>query len=171
MVSVGEILARLPESKGELELIKNRQYVSDIIKEICTAHKLNSGLYDRFSDLFYSTDAEEVAETLHDFCRRNIEYKEETVQMQTSLLPQGILTGGYGDCKHYALFCGGVLGSLNRLFECGFDWDYFFAGYRGAKEPYHVFVTVDYEDTELWLDPTPGSGGTPTIYEKRKVYG
>ncbi len=169
MISAAEILSKLPPSKGEFELIKRKQYVPDIINEICTAHKLNAKLYDQFSYLFYDTDAEAIAETLHDFCRRNIEYKEETVQMQTSLLPQGILLGGFGDCKHYALFCGGVLGSLNRLYECGFDWEYFFAGYRGAAEPYHVFVTVDYQGTELWLDPTPGSGGTPSVYEKRRV--
>lgn len=169
VVSVGEILSKLPTSKGEFELIKKRQYVPDIINEICTAHRLNARLYDRFSYLFYDTDAEVVAETLHDFCRRNIEYAEETVHMQTSLLPQGILSDGFGDCKHYALFCGGVLGSLNRLYGCGIPWEYFFAGYNGAKEPYHVFVTVDYEDTELWLDPTPGSGGTPSVFEKRRV--
>lgn len=164
------IISRLPPYRDEWELVTAEQYVPDIIQEIVTAHRLYGSYYDKFSYLFYSRNPDVVTESLYRFCKSNIDYREETIKRQTSALPTGILTRGYGDCKHYALFNAGVIGSLNRLYGCCFDADFCFAGYEGAKEPYHVFVSVtDSEETEIWLDPTPGSGGTPTLLIKEPV--
>jgi hypothetical protein len=38
-----------------------------------------------------------------------------------------------------------------------------FVGYGRAKEPYHVFVSVQDSENDIWLDPTPGSGGIPSL--------
>lgn len=169
MVTPDDILATLPPDQGKWELIKRRQYVKDIVKEICTAQVMFSRYYDQFSYMFYTGDAEQTAEMLYQFCKRWIDYEEESVYQQTSSIPTGILERGYGDCKHYALFNGGVLGSLNRLYDAQIDWCYCFAGYNGAKEPYHVFIIIDYQGEELWLDPTPGSGGNPSVEIRKKV--
>lgn len=171
MITSEMILQRLPPYLDEWELVKETQYVPDIINEVCTAHKLFSGHYDRFSELFYDTDPAVVCDNLYDFCRRYIRYREESVKEQTSAVPAGILTRGHGDCKHYALFCAGVIGSLNRLYGCCFVGSFYFVAYRRAKEPYHVFVSVkDSEnDTEIWIDPTPGSGGKPTLIVSKPV--
>jgi hypothetical protein len=166
-----DILAKLPPDKDQWVKIKDTQYVPDIITEICTAQRLYGAYYDQFSYMFLADTTEEIAEKLYWFCKENITYREETVDFQSSAVPQGILSRGYGDCKHYALFCGGVLGSLNRMFNCRIPWEFFFAGYNGAKEPYHVFVTIQEPGIELWLDPTPGSGGTPSVHIKKKVNG
>lgn len=164
MVTSDLIMSKLPPYADEWRLINAHQYVPDIMQEICNAHLRYAEYYDCFSLLFYTTNPDVLCESLYWFCKRFITYQEESVKAQTSAVPTGILYRGFGDCKHYALFCAGVIDSLNRLYDTGFDWSYYFAGYNGAEEPYHVFVCVrDAGGTEVWLDPTPGSGGTPTI--------
>jgi hypothetical protein len=174
MVTPDMILARLPDYRDEWELITNRQYVPDIIKEVCEAHKLFGNYYDLFSDLFYSRDPRVVSDKLFDFCRRYLKYHEEPVKTQTTALPTGIIERGYitgqgVDCKHYALFCAGVLGSLNRLYNCSFEAGFYFVGYGRASEPYHVYVCVKDIEVDIWLDPTPGSGSTPSLVVEKPV--
>lgn len=168
MITAQDILETLPPDQEVWELIMKKQYVPDIVNEICTAHRLFGSYYDCFSYMFLHDNPEQTAEMLHQFCRMFIDYKEETMHRQTSSIPTGILERGYGDCKHYALFCGGVLGSLNRLYNAGIDWDFRFVGYDDAVEPYHVFVSINYQGDELWLDPTPGAGGTISVMQKKK---
>lgn len=169
MVTADKVLSRLPPYRDEWELVKNRQYVPDIINEICYAHWLYGWYYDTFSEYFYDPDPLVVADRLFSFCKSYISYWEESVDNQTSAIPTGILYRGYGDCKHYALFNAGVIGSLNRLYGCCFDAHFCFVGYGRAKEPYHVYVSIDDGDQEIWLDPTPGSGGTPTVIVRKPV--
>ena len=165
MVTPDQITAQLPPYADEWELIKQRQYVPDIMEEICTSHYMFQDYYDCFSFLFYRRSAEKVAEALYRYCKNFIRYKAETARKQTTGLPTGIVYRGQGDCKHYALFCAGVIASLNRLYNCGFDWCFYFAGYGDAEEPYHVFVSIydDQEREEIWIDPTPGDGGTISV--------
>lgn len=163
-----QILRTLPEYRDEWAVIKGRQYVPDIMEEILAAHREFASYYDRFSSLFFRDNIEALADELFFFCRDNIRYREETEDKQTTALPTGILQRGYGDCKHYALFIAGVLDSLNRMMGLGVDWNYYFAGYDGAKEPYHVFVAVRDDRGEIWIDPTPGAESVyPTLLIKR----
>lgn len=165
-----KILRRLPAYEDKWQLIADKQYVPDIMNEIMTSHHLFSGYYDKFSSLFFCSSLNCLADSLYYFCRDNIRYKEETEKRQTTALPTGFLERGYGDCKHYALFCAGVIDSLNRTMGLGIDWWYYFAGYDGAKEPYHVFVAVRDKGEEIWIDPTPGAAENyPTLLIKRFV--
>lgn len=151
-------------------MLKRRQYVDDIVKEIGNAHNRYAGYYDKFSDLFYDTSVARICDRLYDWCKDNIRYEEEDENAQTTALPVGILTRGKGDCKHFASFIGGVLGSLNRLYGTGIKWYYYFTGYRKSSEPYHVFVSVDNGDHQIWVDPTPGAGDEdPTLIRRMKV--
>lgn len=163
MVTADMVLNRLPPYQDLWELIKDEQYVPDIIKEVTAAHRAFGRYYDMFSDLFYCTDLGTIADNLYNFCKDNIQYREEKVEFQSTAIPSGILHRGYGDCKHYASFSAGVLGSLNRLYGCCFESYFYFVGYGRAKEPYHVYVSLLQRDQEIWLDPTPGSGGTPSL--------
>lgn len=169
MVTRNQILQMLPLYQDDWTLVTPEQFVPDIIKEICKAHSLYGDYYDRFSYLFYSANPATVADRLYSFCKNYIGYREESKDRQTSALPTGILHRGYGDCKHYALFCAGVIGSLNRLYGCCFEAFFLFVGYGKAKEPYHVYVSVLDGDWEVWLDPTPGSGGTPSLIVSKSV--
>ena len=169
MVTPDMIMSRLPPYRDEWILVKKEQYVPDIVKEICTAHKLYGSYYDAFSYMFYNEDPAVVADALYSFCKEFIEYKEEKVDFQTTAIPAGILYRGHGDCKHYAIFTAGVIASLNRLYGCCFEAYFYFVGYRRAKEPYHVFVSLICDKEEIWIDPTPGSGGTPTLVVPKRV--
>lgn len=163
MISRESVLSRLPAYRDEWVLINANQYVKDIMREIGETHTLYKGLYDQFSYLFYTTDPITITESLYRFCKNNIRYSEESVNFQSSAVPQGILTRSKGDCKHYAIFNAGVISSLNRCYGCCFDASFMFVGYRRAAEPYHVFVRVGNGDYDVWLDPTPGSGSVPTL--------
>lgn len=172
-VSPTRVLSILPPYRDEWVLIKKEQYVPDIIKEIEAAHRLYGKHYDMFSYMFYTTDPDQLANSLWRFCKDNLRYNEETKEFQTSAIPAGIITRGDTvgvDCKHYALFSAGVIGSLNRLYDCCFEAYYCFAAYRkDVDEPYHVFVSLIDNNTEVWIDPTPGSGGTPTLLKKKRI--
>lgn len=169
-VTANDVLLRLPPYEDRWQTIRDKQYVPDIINEICTSHRLFSSYYDKFSSLFLCYEPACISEKLFSFCKSNIQYKEEGVNKQTTALPTGFLTRGYGDCKHFALFNAGVLASLNRLYNTGFEWCFYFDGYRDAEEPFHVYVAVQDGDEEVWIDPTPGAGSElPTIHEKRVV--
>lgn len=176
MVAPEDLLYNLPTYQDDWVLIKGTQYVPDIIKEVCTAHRLFAGYYDCISHLFYTTDAEYLSEQLYRFCKKNLVYKAEPVSRQTSAIPTGIIYRGFKtgegvDCKHYSLFCGGIIGSLNRLYGCCFDARFMFVGYGEAREPYHVFVSMydRGQDENIWIDPTPGSGGMPSVLVEKKV--
>jgi hypothetical protein len=167
-VTVNEILMQLPPYEDRWQVVVDEQDVDDIVDEIITAHKMFAGYYDRFSSLFLCKTPSEISEALYTFNKQNIRYREETEKAQTSALPTGFLTRGYGDCKHYALFNAGVLASLNRLYGCGFKWCFYFAAYNGGKIPYHVFVSVRDGAEEIWIDPTPGAGDQlPTLLIKQ----
>lgn len=172
-VTAKRLLTLLPPYNDQWRVVHNKQYVSHIINDILYSHELFTGYYDRFASLFYRGSVPAICNGLYDFCKRSIRYREETKELQTTALPTGILTRGYGDCKHYALFCAGVIDALNRLYGLNIDWWYYFAAYKkDAKEPYHVFVGVQYGSEEIWIDPTPGAGRqTPTLLLKRYANG
>lgn len=168
--TVNDVLARLPAYEDRWQTVRDKQYVPDIINEVLTSHRLFGKFYDRFSSLFLCYEPACISEKLFDFCKKYIEYREEGVDKQTTALPTGFLTRGFGDCKHYALFNAGVLASLNRLYGTDFKWCFYFDGYRDAEEPFHVYVAVRDGTEEIWIDPTPGAGSElPTIHEKRVV--
>lgn len=170
MITSADILLRLPEYRDDWVDLKSHQYVPDIMQEVCAAHTRYAGYYDYFSDLFLQDHGlSGLADQLYTFCKDNIEYREEQANDQTTALPTGILIRGYGDCKHYALFNGGVIDSIRRRHYPGLRWNYDFAGYNGSKEVGHVFVSMQEGNGKVWIDPTPGSMyETPTLLiEKR----
>jgi hypothetical protein len=169
-VTSEDILYKLPAYRDEWVLVTEDQYVPDIIREMMEMHRECRGLYDAFAYKFCTSNVDKLANKLYRFCKENIKYHVETDKRQTVAIPQGILTREYGDCKHYALMNAGIIDSLNRTYGYNFDWCYYFAGYDGATEPYHVFVGVyDYDaGEEVWIDPTPGSGGNPTVLVGKK---
>lgn len=142
----------MPKTK----VIEN-QSVSDIIKLIKHKHKKTVGDYDQFSGMFWRGDVYDTCESLWNFCKKNIRYYEESEDEQTISQPKIILEKGEGDCKHYSLFIGGVLDSLKRK-GYPIEWKYRFASYNPFDPtPGHVFVVVDDEGKEIWIDPVLSS--------------
>lgn len=154
----GELLNRLPADRGRWVMINSTQSVPDIIREVCDAHSSFTSLYDKIGMLFNAPTIQGICDKLDAFCKANIQYREEKDTRQTTAVPQGILSRGYGDCKHYASFCGGVLGAINRATGKKINWHYRFASYNIFRRvPYHVFVVVQDKGGEIWIDPTPGA--------------
>lgn len=164
----GVLLEKLPVYNGKKELITGKQSVNDIIGEILKAHRLFAPDYDKIVLYFNNGDTKKICASLYRFCKNKINYKMESELSQTVKSPSAILAQGYGDCKHYASFTGGILGALNRIGK-KIDWHYRFASYDWFnKTPGHIFVVVVVDGKEIWIDPTPGADKTSPVWVVNK---
>jgi hypothetical protein len=152
-------MGRLAPFKNKNEMLVQDQSTGDIIDAICTAHKRHAQEYSRISSFFNAGTPREVGRKIFNFLKNNVRYVIEPGSKQTVKSPAAILATGYGDCKHYSLFAGGVLQSL------GIPFAYRFASYRDYdKQPQHVFVVINPGKNEIWLDPVVG------VYDYKKPY-
>lgn len=165
------LIAALPQYRDEWVMVTEDQNVHDIISDILAKHKEFAPYYDRIALYFDGDSIDEICETLYTFCKKNIKYKEEKDSQQTTALPTGLLIRGYGDCKHYASFIGGVLDGLNRMAGKKIKWNYRFVSYNAFNpDPHHVFIVVNDNDNEIWIDPTPGADKlTPSWVKDRYI--
>lgn len=157
-VSREALLGQLPPFADEWVTLTPDQDVHDIIVAMVDSYPEFAPYYDRIGNFFVGKDISETCDNLYQFCKDNIQYREETEDWQTVSLPAGILTRGHGDCKAYAAFIGGCLGAIARETGVPIDWEYCFASYKlFQRTPYHVFVVVHTADGDIWVDPTPGA--------------
>lgn len=164
MSEVAALIKTLPPYGNRKQLIKGQQTVDDIMKEILTCHKLFAGHYDKIALYFNGGSAKQICDRLFSFCKKNIRYKMESEKNQTIKSPAALLQQGYGDCKHFASFIGGVLDAINRT-GGAIDWRYRFASYDYFnRTPGHVFIVVDNNGQESWIDPTPGADKTQPVW-------
>lgn len=172
MVTVAKLLNDLPPYRDEWEVVvPGDQSTSEIVRNVLDAHKKFARYYDSIAYYFDNgKPVSKICEDLYKFCKANIEYREESPKKQTGALPTGLLTRQYGDCKHYSGFCAGVLDALKRSGR-RINWFYRFASYRPDKpDPHHVFVVVNDNGQELWIDPVPGAElQTPSWTLDKKV--
>lgn len=159
-MNVNDLLSRLPAYRDEWVMIEPKQTVKDIIHEVLNAHDEFAPYYDDIALCFDGDSVEEVCDKIGFFLSKNLYYKEETEDDQTTLIPAGILIRGSNknvgiDCKHYSGFSGGILDALNRTGK-KIKWCYRFASYRfHDRTPHHVFIVVNPGENEIWIDPTP----------------
>jgi hypothetical protein len=144
------LLMELPPFNGKWELIKSRQSVADIVREVMHCHEFFASHYDKIAYRFIDTDNVQTARNIFNFIRLNIKYIEESEDQQVIQSPAALLEREEGDCKMFASFVGGVLDAVNRM---GGDvvWHYGFATYPGGSN--HVFVVLQEGDREIWVDP------------------
>jgi len=168
MVTREEILQLLPRYNDSWILVKEKQHVKDIIKLICKRHIDFANDYDKIGSLFIGESLEATCNNLNSFCRRYLHYYEESEHEQTVGSPAAIVTRGKNpgvDCKSYALFNAGCLDAIQRLTGDVINWHYCFASYDiGQKTPYHVFVVVDTDEKQMYLDPTPGAENKQPVW-------
>jgi hypothetical protein len=156
-MNITAMLGRLSPYRGNVQTATNRQGTNDIIKEIEKCHNEYAGEYDKIADQFSKGDAAETAATLWRFLKKNVKYSVEPADRQSVKSPAAILASGKyksgNDCKHYALFTGGVLDALRRRGK-DIDFVYRFVNYRLLEsDPQHVFIVVKYKGREIWIDP------------------
>lgn len=118
------LMGRLAPFQNKNEMLVQDQSTGDIIDAIVTAHNKHAREYSRISSFFNAGTRKEVGRKIYNFLKNNVRYVIEPGSRQTVKSPAAILATGYGDCKHYSLFSGGILQSL------GIPFAYRFASYR-----------------------------------------
>jgi hypothetical protein len=146
------LMGRLGPFENKREMLTADQSTGDIIDAILEAHRRHAGDYSKISSFFNTGSRRETARKIFNFLKKNVRYVIEPGSKQTVKSPAAILATGYGDCKHYSLFAGGVLQNL------GIPFAYRFASYKiFDKQPQHVFVVVNPgTNNEIWIDPVVG---------------
>lgn len=154
---INDLLRALPGLQNRNILIKEKQQVNDIIKEVLEAHENFKSDYDLILPYFYNRNVEYFLKNIFDCCKANIKYEVESENAQSTKSPRVFLTSAKGDCKHYAGFIGGLLDAYNRTGE-RVKWFYRFAAYSFFDEtPSHVFIVVETPAESFWVDPVLSS--------------
>lgn len=148
-MNVGAILGRLNPYQAQERKIVEDQSTGDIISAITKAHAMYAPEYKKISSFFSGSNPKQTGKKIFDFLKKNVKYQIEPGDRQTVKSPAAILAQGYGDCKHYAGFSGGVLQQL------GIPFAYRFASYKMFdRQPGHVFTVINPgTDREIWIDP------------------
>lgn len=143
-----------PYRNNEVVLSKT-QSAGDIINAMLAYHNLYKSEYDKLAPQFLATSDYGVGKKIFNFLKENTKYRIESDKKQYIKSPSAILYSGSNDCKNYALFTGGVLDAMNRLYNSNIDWCYRYASYKYLdKIPQHVFVVINPNtDNEIWIDP------------------
>jgi len=161
MVSKEELLEVLPPVKANVILVEDRQNTNDIRAEILASHEEYAPDYDLISHYFDTGDIVDTSRQIFEFLKQNVPYEAESGKYQTIKSPAAILSFNDGntplervDCKNYASFIAGIIDSIQRNNPGDWDWTYRFASYdQNNPEPGHVFVVVERDGQELWIDP------------------
>lgn len=165
MPTTKDLLRVMPPYMDQWVMVKRDQEVKDIIREILAVNKEFGWQYDLIAPFFWTGNLQTTCEKIYKFLLSNVAYCEESEDVQTSAIPVGILNRGFGDCKHFALFAGGVLGAISRTQGVVINWCFCFASYKLTEQvPYHVFVVCETSDGPVWIDPTPGAEGTVPVW-------
>jgi hypothetical protein len=153
MVSISAVKNKLPERNREILLVNN-QDEQDIIKHILKVHTEFSSDYDNITEYFDTGDIYTTSERIWNFLKHNLKYDAESVHDQTVRSPARILDQNNPvDCKHFSLMIAGILAAIQRKKPTSWDWSYRFASYNNDKAPAHVFVVVNTDQGEIWIDP------------------
>lgn len=159
---------------GNIDVVKENYSTGDIIRQIEKAHKKHATEYDAIADYFNASDPEAIAKKIFVFIKKNIPYRKE-VAYQSSRSPGAIMRLAKklgADCKHYSLFAGGILDSLNRKGN-KINFKYRFATYDNDRIPKHVFIVINDQGREIWLDPVldnfDSRNPSPTFYFDKKI--
>lgn len=146
------LMGVLAPFQNRREMLTAEQSTGDIIDAILDAHRRHAQDYSKISSFFNAGSKMQTAKKIYNFLKNNVRYVIEPGSKQTVKSPAAILATGYGDCKHYSLFAGGILQNL------GIPFAYRFASYKMFdKQPQHVFVVVNPgTSNEIWIDPVVG---------------
>jgi len=157
MVTKGQVLQALGGTPVISRVVVDDQDVRDIMHYMPKAHRAYGIMYDRFAQLFELDDEDmnvyDLCRALWQFCRDNFEYFEESEEDQRLSAPSTMLKRGYADCKGYSLFCAGVLDALKRRgWPIGWQFRYVPTSFWSVSIG-HVFVVVDPNGQNIWIDP------------------
>lgn len=164
MVTPTNLLKVLPDYKNRKILMSKNQSFDDIADLMLFAHIFFKNDYDLISKYFDRENLVETSKFLFSFLKKNLRYREEEEGEQRVSNPAGILVIGTTkgvDCKSFALFSAGILGSIieknfsnnKKSISLGFK---FVGRERMSLKKSHVFTFLKILDQEVWIDPVPG---------------
>lgn len=145
------IINKLGEADNRAKLIKPVQSTYDIINQIKEQHNANLPYARLIAHKFKGRTFYATCKNIFTFLKKNIEYKIESGDMQTTKTIQRLMQDGHGDCKHYANFINPILHALYGPNT----FVYRFASYNDSLLPQHVYaVGISPENgREIYIDP------------------
>ncbi len=146
------LIAKLAGTQPVKKMVVEDQQVKDIISLMMAKHARTRGDYDKIYEYFEGGSIEQICYRLWKFCKKNFHYVVEDEDAQYVSSPITMLTNGDVDCKNYALFIAGILDAMKRAGK-QLTWQFRFASYRLLQEPGHVFVVVNPNTDNIWVDP------------------
>ena len=151
-----DLITALKGTERPRILIIEEQSAEDIVREVCIAHKEHAADYDLISQYFEGGTVYDICSRLWIFCKDQLKYKVESAKVQNVGCPYWILTHGVIDCKNFAAFIAGNLDSMKRrglrmVWEFRFISDRMFSLFD--RDPDHVFVVVNPNTEDIWVDP------------------
>lgn len=123
------------------------------MRSIVTKQQSTRSDYDKIYQYFDGGSIRDICYRIWKFCKDKLDYKMEDGEQQNVSGPYTILTGGKVDCKNYALFISGILDAMKRHGK-RLTWQFRFASYELFElDPGHVFVVVNPNTDDIWIDP------------------
>jgi hypothetical protein len=172
-LSKQSMIMTLAGTQPNPQKVVDRQSCNDIIHRMLVKHKKCERDYDRICEEFDLGTNMDVCVKLFEFCKRNFLYVIEDEEEQYVSSPYTMLTNGRVDCKNYALFCAGVIDALKRRGR-RVHWCFRYANYDlidSLLHPLdvgHVFVVVDPNGENIWLDPVMNEFNYKMWYWKKR---
>lgn len=162
-----EILSRkLPRPQYKDEKLCEFQTSADIARALRRA-EYNSRLHSKKLAPFFKTSNDaKTCYRVWNFLRENIIYERESKRKQTAKEINRFLYEGFGDCKHYATFCVGVLNA------CGIPA--FFSLISQKREfpnrPNHIYCVALIDNELIVVDGTKFKFNSEASYIKKWVF-
>lgn len=146
------LISKLAGTQPVSRMVVDDQQVKDIISLMVVKHKKTAGDYDKIYQQFEGGDIYDICKRIWKFCRQNFNYVIEDEKEQYVSSPITMLTNGDVDCKNYSMFVAGILDAMKRH-GYPLTWQFRFVTYRWLQEPGHVFVVVNQNTDDIWVDP------------------
>jgi hypothetical protein len=148
----------MPDFKTEI--IQGRQDAKNIARQIKRAIYNSTKQADIIADKFIGRNDVETCKKVFLFIRKNIEYKRESSNLQTSRTVARILYDKKGDCKHYTILACSILRSLNIPCKMRLISQNFY-----NTEPTHIYCVAKIKNEEIIIDPCLKNFNTEASYK------
>lgn len=162
-----EMLSRkLPRPKLKDEKIVEFQTSTDIAKSLKRA-EYNSRVHSKkLAPFFKTSDDKKTCLRVWKFLRENIVYERESKHRQTAKEINRFLYEGFGDCKHYAVFCVGVLNA------CGIPAFFSLISQRREfpNRPNHIYCVALVENEMFVIDGTKFKFNKESTFVKKWIF-
>lgn len=156
----------LPRPQYKDEKIVEFQQSGDIARALRRAEFNSRAHSKKLAPFFKTTDDAKTCKRVWIWLRENIVYEREPKKRQTAKEINRFVYEGFGDCKHYATFCVGVLNA------CGIPA--FFSLISQKREfpnrPNHIYCVAIVDNEQLVIDGTKTKYNSESRYLKKWVF-